>query len=182
MTGRWERYTRSKDNVIRRVCVKYFNHTENKPRFTDRAVRSLVRLFNVEDSYFIEDMAKVEKMMTELQKNEVPRKVEPKQLLRKNDGTYKVKGSVSTKCRCCCVSHCQQSVHSIGGSLLGVSLVDKENAVDVSFPKIYEGDFFDNNYEIEPIKSSLLLHRKDAFYDVLLALETNFNLKEETTL
>ena len=66
--------------------------------------------------------------------------------------------------------------------MLGVSLVDKENAVDVSFPKIYEGDFFDNNYEIEPMKSSLLLHKKDAFYDVLLALETNFNLKEETTL
>ena len=43
--------TRSRDGVIRRVCVKYFNHKENKPRFTDRAVRSLVKLFSIEDSY-----------------------------------------------------------------------------------------------------------------------------------
>ena len=70
--------TRSRDGVIRRVCVKYFNHKENKPSFTDRAVRSLVKLFSIDDSYFIQDMAKVEKLVADLRKEEVPKKIEPK--------------------------------------------------------------------------------------------------------
>ena len=52
--------TRSRDGVIRRVCVKYFNHKENKPRFTHRAVRSLVKLFSIDESYYMQDTAKVD--------------------------------------------------------------------------------------------------------------------------
>ena len=52
--------TRSRDGVIRMVGVKCFNYKENKPRFTDRAVRSLVKLFCIDDSYYMQDMAKVE--------------------------------------------------------------------------------------------------------------------------
>ena len=178
--------TRSRDGVVRRVCVKYFNHKENKPRYTDRAVRSLVKLFNIEDSYYMEDMAKVEKLMSELKKDEVPRKVEPTRLLHNEDGTYKITGAVSTVCHCCCRSHCVLSVHNVGGALVGVNLYDKITEGDVSFPKIYEGDFFDSEeiscYESERLKTSLQLDRRDAFHDMLMALETNFNLKEETRL
>ena len=178
--------TRSRDGVVRRVCVKYFNHKENKPRYTDRAVRSLVKLFNIEDSYYMEDMAKVEKLMSELKKDEVPRKVEPTRLLHNEDRTYKIKEAVSTVCHCCCRSHCVLSVHNVGGALVGVNLYDKISEGDVSFPKIYEGDFFDSEeiscYESEGLKTSLQLDRRDAFHDMLMALETNFNLKEETRL
>ena len=179
--------TRSKDGVVRRVCVKYFNHTENKPRFTDRAVRSLVKLFNVEDSYYIRDMAKVEKLMTELKKDEVPRRMEPIKIQSNKDGTHTIKGSASTVCKgCCCVGHCGLSVHNVGGALVGVSLDQKMTEVDVNFPNIYEGDFFDStessDYENEHMKPSVLLGKRDAFYDMFMALETNFNLKEETTL
>ena len=62
--------------------MKYFNHIENKPRFTDRAVQSLVKLFSIDDSYFVPDMAKVEKLMTDLRKDEVPKKVEQTKLHR----------------------------------------------------------------------------------------------------
>ena len=81
--------TKSKDGVIRRVCVKYFNHKENKPRFTDRAVRSLVKLLSINDSYFMEDMAKVKKLMADLKSKEMPKKVEP----------TKIRGAVERKCR-----------------------------------------------------------------------------------
>ena len=74
IVGQVHYVTRSRDGVVRRVCVKYFNH---KPRFTDRAVRSLVKLFSIDDSYFMQDMAKVEKMMADLRNEEVPKKVEP---------------------------------------------------------------------------------------------------------
>ena len=178
--------TRSKDGVVRRVCVKYFNHNENKPRFTDRAVRSLVRLFNIEDTYYMNDMAKVDKLITELRKDEVPRKVETSTLQRNSDDTYKIKGSVSTVCGCCCTGHCKLNIHNVGRALLGVSPDHKMTKVDVNFPMIYEGDLFDtadiSDYENEHIKPSVLLGKRDAFYDMFMALETNFNLKEETML
>ena len=86
--------TRSRDGVIRRVCVMYFNYKESKPRFTDRAVRSPVKLFSIDDSYFMHDMAKVEKLMAELEKDEIPKKVEPNKLkfVCNKNGTDKIAG------------------------------------------------------------------------------------------
>ena len=47
-------------------------------------------------------------------------------------------------------------------------------------------DFFDSievsDYESEHIKSSVLLDQQDGFYDMLMALETNFNLEGEGLL
>ena len=88
--GQVDSVTRSKDSVVRRAWVRYYNHTENKPRYTDRAARSLVRLFNIEDNYFVNDMAAVEAMIFELE-NE--RKVSPKKLMKDGAGKYKLAGS-----------------------------------------------------------------------------------------
>ena len=145
-------------------------------------MRSLVKLFSIDDSYFIQDMAKVEKLMANLRKDEVTKKVEPTKLLRNKDGTYRVQGTLSRTCKCCCHGHCKQSVHAVGGALREVSLDNKQSEVDVNFPNVYERDFFDSSeiceYENEHIKSSILLDQRDGFYDVLMALETNFNLGE----
>ena len=161
--------------------MKYFNHKENKPRFTDRAVRSLVKLFNIDDSYYMQDMAKVEKLMTDLKTKEVQKKVEPKKLQQNKDGTYRVKGAVSKACKCCCHGHCKLSFHTVGGTLLGVSLDEKRSEVDAHFPEVYERDFFEfseiSEYDSEHIKSTVLLDQRDGFYDMLFALETNFNLE-----
>ena len=47
-------------------------------------------------------------------------------------------------------------------------------------------DFFDttevSGYESENIKPNLLLDKQDTFYNMIMALETNFNLKEKTRL
>ena len=147
--GQVDSVTKSKDGVVRRACVRYFNHAEEKPRFTDRAVRSLVKLFNVEDNYFISDMAEVEAMMFDLQKDAVkePEKVEPTKLVRNEDGTYRVKTTTTRFCHCCCNEHCKLNVHTIGGSLLGVNLAAKVQSrfCDVNFPGIYKRDLFDED-------------------------------------
>ena len=63
--------------------MKYFNHIENKPILqTGLCVQSLVKLFSIDDSYFVPDMAKVEKLMPDLRKDEVPKKVEQTKLHR----------------------------------------------------------------------------------------------------
>ena len=117
-----------------RVCVKYFNHKENKLRFTDRAVRSLVKLFSINDSYFMQDMAKVEKLMANLRKDEVTKKVEPTKLLRNKEGTYRVQGTLSITCKCCCHGHCKLSVHAFGGALRGSALMTNKARLMSAFP------------------------------------------------
>ena len=62
--GQVDSVTRSKDGVIRRVTVRYHNHGDTSAKYTDRAVRSLVKLFSLDDNYFIEDMAHVERLMS----------------------------------------------------------------------------------------------------------------------
>ena len=79
--------------------------------------------------------------------------------------------------------NCKLSARTAGGALRGVSLDAKQSKVDVSFPNIYERDFFGSmeisSYENEHMQSSVLLDQQDGFYDMLLALETNFNLEGE---
>ena len=49
---------------------------------TGLCVQSLVKLFSIDDSYFVPDMVKVEKLMTDLRKDEVSKKVEQTKLHR----------------------------------------------------------------------------------------------------
>ena len=58
--GLVQEVVRSQDGVI-----KYCNASENAPRFTDRAVRSVVRLFHVDDSTWKDDMSKVQQTLKE---------------------------------------------------------------------------------------------------------------------
>ena len=41
---------KGKDGVIRRIEIQYQNATEDSPRFTKRGARSVVKLFNIEDT------------------------------------------------------------------------------------------------------------------------------------
>ena len=60
----------SKDGLVRRVSVQYQNASENKPRTTDRAARTLIKLFNIDDTFWNDDMAEVEKLVNKLQEEE----------------------------------------------------------------------------------------------------------------
>ena len=46
----------SKDGLIRRAVIKYFNPNENHPRFTDRAARTLVKLWSLDESCLFDDL------------------------------------------------------------------------------------------------------------------------------
>ena len=201
--GQVDTVTRSKDGVVRRAWVRYYNHTESNPRRTYRAVRSLVRLFNVEDNYFVSDMAAVEAMISDL---ETEKKVAPKKLIRDDAGNYKIVGDKKVDplkvvrvsgddyevkkaeisraaCKsCCCAGHCALSEHNQSGVLSGVSMATKVTVVvkeEYGFPHIYERVLMDEPGYPEPMKSSLIADRKDEIFDMLTALETDLNLKVE---
>ena len=56
------------DGVIRRATVKYQNSAETEPRETDRAARKLVKLFNIDDTTWKDDMNEVEKILDVMKK------------------------------------------------------------------------------------------------------------------
>ena len=53
----------SRDGKIRRVIVKYQNATENFARFTDRSVRKLVKIFDIEEYVLQDDLTELLKRL-----------------------------------------------------------------------------------------------------------------------
>ena len=131
--GQVDSVVRGKDGEIRRVTVRYCNITEGVARFTEKSVRSLVRLFHVEDDYFVRDLDLAEKLLTSLNEKD-DRRVQPLCLHRDNDGNchdHKL-GS----CVCCCPGHCNMSSHSHTGRVTGVTLASLVNT-DAAAEKLY---------------------------------------------
>ena len=53
----------SRDGKIRRVIVKYQNYSEDFPRFTDRSVRKLVKIFDIEEYVLQDDLTELLKRL-----------------------------------------------------------------------------------------------------------------------
>ena len=194
--GQVDSLVRSKDRGVKRAFVRYYNHNENEARFTDRAVRSLVKIFNVEDNYFIRDMSEVETLMKTLEEkaegepsddnHDVDEKtVKPTKLKKDADGTYRVQHAVDVDavkpCGCCCVSHCKMNEHKeVRGKMMYVSLVCEKNGAivdeEVEFPNIYERDLFTGTFDDDAERSGLVVDSQDEIYDILTSLETKFDL------
>ena len=173
--GQIESFVRGKDNKIRRVEVRYNNHNENKPRTTERSVRSLVRLFHIEDDYFVDDINQAEKLFKELSLLPTPK------VAADNDEVNVVSAAtaVTRNCKCCCGAHCSFSVHSVTGQLSGVSLTalyssatpDMSMAIPFTKEDVSRADFM--------IASNGLVDYvvKDELYSVITSLETKFDLE-----
>ena len=70
--GTIEQIIRSRDALIRRVIIKYFNASENDPasgnyvpRWTDRSSRKVVKLWAIDDISLMEDLVEVERRLVE---------------------------------------------------------------------------------------------------------------------
>ena len=168
--GQVDSVARSRDGLVRRANIRYFNHNEKNARFTDRAVRSLVRLFNIEDNYFIEDMSKVELLVKALEKKaevEVP-KVDVSQV---KSAVVKV----DRKCDCCCDSHHKLSFHTSKGMKVDV-MSESYDDVEISniFDSTFGNDFVADQDCIRNLSSDINV--EDEIYRTLTALETDFNL------
>ena len=121
---------KSEDGVVRRVSVRYQNSGEAHHRTTDRSVRKIVRLFNVEDGSWRQDMDSVqrklshagvdvpvhhhhdydqrgEKMMNDDASDE-PSVVVPESVRASVASTG---SSVALTCDCCCQGHCRMVTH-----------------------------------------------------------------------
>ena len=57
-----------RDDLIRKVVVKYQNYGEDHPQYTDRHVRKLVKLFNVDEHQVQEDLDDLQKKIDSLER------------------------------------------------------------------------------------------------------------------
>ena len=180
--GQIESVERSTDGIVRRVHIRYFNAGENVPRYSPRCVRSICRLFNIEDSYWVKDMAKSEELVKELQRKERKDKVKPIKIVKTADGDFKVDDGVTSKrCNCCCLGHCAlaKEYHSeTNGKVIRVDLatLDTIDAKEFEFPNIFEKDLFDDEFVDVPYGNNFANELNDPFYKTLTAMETNFSL------
>ena len=165
--GQIDAVFRSTDKVIRKVKIRYINSTEDDFRYTDRAVRSLVRLFSIEDSYFIEDMAEVEKRM---------------ESLNNEDGTLAANIVINLasedKCGCCCKAHC--SLMHFDGASTKCYEVTKMSALtarlvnnDISSPDLHLDEELEEDHE--PILA-MPQEIEDTALATMTALKTDFFL------
>ena len=187
--GQVDSVKRSKDGVIRRVDIRYKNASEvdkkgrGPARTTERAVRHLVKLFNVEENYFVHDMEMVEDLLKSLEKDNKIDEVPELRVTIDNDGVNKItdKGLIPPdSCNCCCVGHCafQKSWDTFHGTgkvagvrCTGVTLAKLASApACLEFPYVKE-IYTEEDYSIQPY---LAMEAEDELYNAITAMETNF--------
>ena len=64
--GRVDQVIRGDDGLIREATVAYRNHGENFNRITNRAVRSLVKIFSIDEGCVQDDLAELQKRINKL--------------------------------------------------------------------------------------------------------------------
>ena len=124
--GKIIKVEKGRDEVVRRATVQYQNSNEDDLRATDRAARSLIRLFNIDDESWQEDMDLVEKLIEESKVIKKDSEDTRSRLKAVNDEeTVKRKLGVQHKpsarlakskftrpCNtCCCLPHCEKNPH-----------------------------------------------------------------------
>ena len=105
-----EQVVRGRDNVIRRVIIRYRNYKEEFDRHTDRSVRRIIKLYSVDDPDIHIDLSKVQARIEELVGGETFARAAAVPLAHTNTLVFQ------GRCNCCCRFHCQVSVHNCYGT------------------------------------------------------------------
>ena len=165
--GTIENLIRSKDKKIRKVIVRYTNATEDGFRITDRAFHSIIKLFSIEDAYFIEDLAEVERRLGALG--------------LADNVTVQVQVELAkTDCGCCCSGHCAHS-HFDGATKRKVEVSQMTSTIahlvasDICTNDVYPDPEDPSRYKpIVPV----FHEEEDTALAILTALEVQFEFTE----
>ena len=141
--GMVEELHRGRDGIIREVVIKYCNSSEQKlsltkgkgldstyPRYTERAVRRLIKIFSIEDDCLADDLAELAKKYEHFKRAEDI-------LVDVDDATAQVVYSKPENCEskkkqqaeCCCQEHCNLTSHYHGNRKM---VMFEKNAVEVN--------------------------------------------------
>ena len=116
MIGKIEQVIRGRDGIIRRAIVMYKNAAGNILCFTERSVRTLIRLYSVDDPDIYADLGELQKRVDELQdlfnqygdEDVRPRELHVSSLIESQRDVL--------PCSCCCIAHCKVNFRNYSGS------------------------------------------------------------------
>ena len=198
---------KSKDDVVRKVEVQYQNASENIPRFTLRAARSLVKLFNIEDTEtWTNDMEEIEKLMKTFDEDVnddasdamvVGQAAAPRKRLNATsgyDGLSRQKGvtDCSTavdardkvikkwKCsNCCCKAHCGITGHNKAD--VTVSSLESLGTQPVVFSNVLDASWQTFNEYVEVMEESVMMSKqgKLELTSLLSSTDVDFDVNME---
>ena len=196
--GKVTEIVKSKDDVVRRCTVQYQNSSEDNPRYTDRAARSLVKLFNIDDVNWQQEMDLVEKLIEEVddKKDKAVRAYtmnfmaglkyrlkavsDHEPLQREVSVQHRVKAKIvkrkmTKSCGdCCCYAHCRFTEHGQGET--GQFDVPVELSKEDSFPGLLDRSWVKDEEYMERMFDDLPLV-PDRFVSILHALNTDLSLE-----
>ena len=113
---------RSRDNLIRKVDIKYRNSSESQDRFTNRSVRKICKIWSETDWNLQDDLAELVEKLEQVEGGKaILDNVHLPQLQRPPDHSallaqHQGHQGGSAPDGCCCVSHC--SILHTGGARL----------------------------------------------------------------
>ena len=185
--GRISSVVKSKDDIVRRVEVQYQNANEDQPRFTDRAARSLIKLFHVDDENWQADMAEVEKLVEAIEKEEVKDSIytmnpvegglkfkfarEEEAPLGEKLESWVAKRKLRKGCtKCCCVSHCLLTSHE--RDAVTIQVPSYNTSQQIEFPSMLDRSWM----ELDEFEEEMLEHQEeDKFMSLLCSVNTDFS-------
>ena len=184
---------KSIDGLVRKAEVQYQNASESEPRFTERAVRSLSKLFHIDDTTWKDDMEEAEKLVKQLQAQEEGDKEPTKRLKMEKLSESGLKFRIfddqnhlddslvigqklndwvkKRKCKkaCCCIAHCNLASHSNIDIELNIPTY---SFVGSEYPGILDRSWMgDNDFEEEVSQCS---YSGDGLLSMILSVDTDF--------
>ena len=132
MVGRVEQIVRGRDGKVRKVIIRYTNASEEIPRFTERSVRKLVKLFSINEFQVQDDLCELQKRIDKMQEVPIQSMDDSSSVgaeivgedpsgdtvLGEDRGLDDVPAGNTrgrrNRCNCCCTSHCHLSFHTMG--------------------------------------------------------------------
>ena len=202
--GKIAEIEKSKDGLVRRAEVQYQNFGESFPRSTDRAARSLIKLFHIDDRNWQDDMAEVEKLVNVLQDEDNDDITKSYVMNHSGDGLrfrltatgghdlvsrekgvqYKTSAKIARSkmlksCdNCCCFSHCLLTEHCALGVLVSPQEFDFPGILDRSYnleTEMFEEEISHVVTENDPLMSLICAVNTDLAGDSAAGLVPGFN-------
>ena len=138
----------SKDGIVRRCTVEYQNAGESMKRTTDRAARSLIKLFHIDDTDFNTELSKIEAVIEDL-KNEESSEDQGNVSALGSKLAMWVKTTKKACKNCCCSAHCNMESHVPNAKCFQMKPVSCE----VEFDDLYDDSWMTGDEVVERVSS-----------------------------
>ena len=169
-------FVRSKDGIVRRVTIEYQNTSESHKRETDRAARSMIKLFHIEDKGWCQEMTKVDTVLELLNEDDDTVANCSTEIMNLSNLGAKISAwikRVKKPCRaCCCLAHCSMQSHGRSAR----HYVSVHRGSEVEF-ELYDNSWLTSEENEEMLVNNTQINSSDGLTSLLCATKLDLDLE-----